>query len=79
MSFAKHHDELAAAVAPHKGVTLSAKQIRQLFQEKYPHLDVKWVQPSDHCVDHTCKGACDCAETERAIFSRPKWNTYVVL
>lgn len=78
MSYARYHDELASLMSRYRGKTFSNKQITTLFSEAYPHLNVGWVQASDHCIDHTCKGACDCALTERAIFSRPKHNTYIV-
>ena len=79
MQYAKFHDELAEAMSPYRGRTFQNKDIVGLFEEAYPHLNSGWVQPLDHCVDHTCKGACACAGTEKTIFSRPKYITYVLL
>jgi len=78
-SFAQYHDELAQSVSHRKGDTLTAAQIRAIFRKAHPSLRADFVQPSDHCVDHTCKGACSCAGTAQAIFSRPARNQYVVL
>lgn len=79
MTLAKYHDELAEVMSRHRGKTFESEDVKRVFEEAYPELDSGWVQASDHCIDHTCKGACYCAETEEAIFSRPKWNTYIVL
>jgi hypothetical protein len=77
--FAPYHDEIAKLVSQYKGRTFTAGEIRQLFRECYLDLRGNFVQASDHCIDHSNKGACDCARTERAIFSYPTRNTYIVL
>ncbi|MGB3717263.1 MAG: hypothetical protein WA996_22805 [Candidatus Promineifilaceae bacterium] len=79
MTYAKYHDELAEVMSRYRGRTFGNGEIVKLFEEAYPHLNSRWVQASDHCIDHICMGACDCAETEKALFSRPEYNTYVVL
>ncbi len=81
---AKHHDELARLMAKHKGCMFTAGEVKEFFEkeyppDEYPHLRVDFVQASDHCIDHICKEACDCAKTDKAIFRRPAWNTYIVL
>jgi len=76
---ARYHDELAQLMCKHKGKTFTAGQIKQMFRDAYPDLRDDFVAPSDHCINHTCKEACDCAGTDRAIFSRPRRNTYIVL
>jgi hypothetical protein len=78
---AKYHDELAALMSKHKGETLTTAQIRQLFIDEYEHLakDIDWVQPTDHCIDHTCKDACWCSKSDNALFDYPKRATFVVL
>lgn len=78
-NFAKHHDELKEAVKPHIGLELSYSSIQSIFSEKHPTLNVAWVQPSDHCDNHSCKGACDCSETGIAIFSKISKGNYLVL
>ena len=76
---AKYHDELAALMSRHKGEAFSAGTIKYMFRRQYPDLRWDFVQPSDHCIDHICKEACHCAKTEKAIFRRPGYNTYIVL
>lgn len=78
MSFARHHDELQALMQRHAGEILTSAQIKSLFSKAYPALKVDWVSPSDHCGNHTCKGACHCALTEGAIFTRVGHGTYEV-
>jgi hypothetical protein len=41
--------------------------------------DAELVQPSDHCVNHTCEGACNCGLTDRAIFRRVSRGVYLAL
>ena len=77
-SFAKYHDELVTLMAMHRGETFSAAQITDMFETRYPDLRSDFVQPSDHCVNHTCKGACWCSSTENALFERSNRNTYFV-
>ena len=79
MSFAKHHDELKKLMSRHKGQEFTHGEILSLFKKEYPDLDADWVQPSDHCIDHICKGGCSCAKTDEAIFRRPGRNRYVVI
>ena len=79
MTFASYHDELAKLMSIYQGKVFESKDIKSLFDEAYPQSNSAWVQPSDHCIDHIVEGACKCAETEQAIFSRPKRNTYTVL
>jgi hypothetical protein len=76
--FAKYHKELKSLMEQYRGKVLKTAEIKRLFSEKYPKLDVSWVHPSDHCDNHTCKGACDCSETNDAIFSRVKHAYYLV-
>ncbi len=63
----------------YKGRTFTAGEVKRLFEERYPHLKVDWVQAADHCIDHICKDACQCAQTEDAIFHRPAYTTYIAL
>ena len=78
MSFARHHEELRVLMKRHTGETLKAAQIKQLFAMAYPALNVDWVSPSDHCDNHICKGACACAQTGSAIFTRVGHGLYEV-
>ncbi len=76
---APYHDELSALMTRHIGRTFTAGEVKRLFREAYPDLRWNWVQASDHCIDHSCKDACACAKTDRAIFQRPARNTYIVI
>ena len=77
----KYHNMLADAMVPYSGATLTKSTIEKVLAEKYPELKEKldWVLPSDHCVNRTNKGACYCAETEKAIFERVGWGKYRIL
>jgi hypothetical protein len=79
-SFVKYHDELSGLMARYKGRTLITAEIAKLFEEAYPELDVRFMQPSDHCINHTPTGACsECKKAGKAIFERLKRATYKVL
>ena len=39
----------------------------------------QWIYPSDHCINHTNKGACYCAKTDKTIFERIGRGKYKVL
>jgi len=76
---APYHDELAILMSNYRGRTFTAGEVQNLFRQKYPNLRWDWVQASDHCFDHICRDACDCAQTDKAIFRRPARNTYIGL
>jgi len=78
-SFARHHDELKNAFVDLKGCTLTTKSIKEVIGLKIPEFDENWIYPSDHCINHICKGACDCAETSNAIFERLDRGLYKVV
>lgn len=76
----KHHSDLSALMQPHKGKVMKTAEIRNQINGSRVFKDVAdWVLPSDHCRNHTNKGACECAGTERAIFERIKRGLYRVL
>ncbi len=77
-TFARYHKQLADCMAAFKGQELSTHAIKKHFSARNPGLDVAWVHPSDHCDNHTCKGACECARTDGAIFSKVGHGRYVV-
>ena len=76
---APYHDQLAVLMGSYRGRIFTAGEVRNLFRATYPGLRWDWVQPSDHCVNHICRDACHCAQTDNALFLRPARNTYVVL
>ena len=75
----KYHNNLKNAVMRHSGEVLKTSQIKKII-EGDPSLaaDAQFVFPSDHCIDHTNKGACYCAMTEEAIFEKVKHGVYRV-
>lgn len=75
-----YHEKLARAVAGLRGQHLSSKQIREAYIDAYPHAtdDLKWVQGTDHCIDHTNGGPCECAQSDNAIFVYVARNEYRV-
>jgi hypothetical protein len=76
----KYHDELMKAMAPYKRKELTTAEIRCKV-EGVPSLREKadWIYPSDHCSNHTNKGACTCAMTNNAIFKQIRPGKYQVL
>jgi hypothetical protein len=77
----EYHDSLADSLVPFKGSTMTNDDIRKALFKKYPSLQEKedWIQPSDHCANHTNKGACRCSTTSQAIFRRIGRGKYLVL
>lgn len=65
-------------MAASKGQELTTSEIKKLFSESFPELNVDWVHPSDHCDNHSCLGACECALSDRAIFFRISRGRYLV-
>lgn len=66
------HEALVRALAGKSGQSLRTAEIRKLVEEQVPQLgkDIQWLHPTDHCDNHTVKGACRCAKTEDAPLSR---------
>lgn len=78
----KYHEFLASAMLPYNGQTLKKHEIMAALLVRYPHLsekELQWIYPSDHCENHACKGACDCARSQNAIFSKIARGTYKVV
>ncbi len=77
---ARYHDKLRNLMLRHQGRELKTSDIRKLIENE-PELaqDVQLIYPSDHCINHTNKGACFCAHTDEAIFSRLRKGWYQVL
>lgn len=75
----KFHDDLMKEMGPYQNKTLETSRIRKII-EKVPALQGReqWIYPSDHCINHTNKGACYCAETKMAIFKRIRRGLYSV-
>ncbi len=76
----KYHDDLAKAMRPYRNKDLTTKSIRNIvvgIPELKDH--VAFIQPPDHCVNHTNDGPCSCSQTDRAIFLKLKRGLYRVL
>ena len=76
----KFHDKLKEIISPYKNKNLSTAQIKEII-EAIPVFQgqEQWIYPSDHCKNHTNKGACYCAETEDSLFERIAKGKYHVL
>ena len=68
----KYHNQFADAMMAYEGHVLTTKEIVKILLQKFPdlHKMEAWLQPPDHCNNHTNKGACKCAKTEYAIFEQ---------
>ena len=77
----KYHKKLSDAMVPYKGQIVTNQKIRKISRSFDPELKAKedWIFPSDHCRNHTCKGACYCSLSEEAIFDKIGWGKYLVL
>jgi hypothetical protein len=77
----KYHKKLFDAMVPHKGEILDNSQIKRIlitFDEKLKSKEA-WILPSDHCRNHTNKGACYCSMSIKAIFNRVGRGKYLVI
>ncbi len=74
------HEPLRQALVSRKGSVLTNREWDDLIIE-VPGIGSKaqYIHPSDHCVNMNNKGACNCAETERALVKRVRRGTYLVL
>jgi hypothetical protein len=77
----KYHVQLSEAMAHHKGQVLTNPEIRRILITSYPELEAKedWIQPSDHCRNHTNKGPCYCSMSDKAIFNKVGRAKYLVI
>ncbi|TMO28659.1 hypothetical protein CWC28_08510 [Pseudoalteromonas sp. S4492] len=78
-SFARHHGKIRECFVEFRGSELTTKEIKSIIKLKMPSFDERWIHPSDHCINHTCIGACECAKTDSAIFERIKRGLYKVI
>jgi hypothetical protein len=74
----KIHDNLLRLLGSRQGREISRAELRNLYQEKYPNENVDWVQATDHCINRTNKGACECAKTDAAIFQWMEKGLYKI-
>jgi hypothetical protein len=73
------HDDLKQAMKPYQGRELTTSKIADIVKS-IPRLahNAQFIQPSDHCSNHTNNGPCTCALTDRAIFDRLRRGLYYV-
>ncbi len=74
------HEPLRQALIPYKGDALATSEWEDLVGQ-LPGIGSKaqFIHPSDHCVNMNNKGACDCAETDRALVKQIRRGKYLVL
>jgi len=76
----KFHDKFKEEMTHYKNKVLRTAEIKEIIENTNDFRgNEKWIQASDHCKNHTNKGACYCAETEEALFERIGWGQYRVL
>lgn len=73
------HEPLLNAMAGFKGSKMTTAKINEVIG-KIPSVgnSAKFIQPSDHCLNITNRGACSCAETDGAIFEQIYRGLYLV-
>jgi hypothetical protein len=74
------HEPLRQALSTRKGDLLATSEWEDLVG-KLPGIGSKaqFIHPSDHCANMNNKGACDCAETDRALVKQIRRGKYLVL
>jgi hypothetical protein len=74
------HEPLRQALIPRKGEVLATSEWEDLLSQ-LPGIGSKaqFIHPSDHCANMNNKGACDCAETDRALVKQISRGHYLVL
>ena len=76
----RFHEGLEKTMRPYNSSILSTSDINEIVsQDQSLEADVQWIQPSDHCLNHTNAGACWCAKTRDALFERLGRGKYRVL
>jgi len=77
----KRHNRLAQVIGPMHGKTVKKSTVDAAWKSAFPALanDTQWIILSDHCINHTNKGACKSAKTELALFERVARGEYRVL
>jgi len=78
-SVRKFHNDLKSAMKPYAGERLKTKEIKEIISSTtvLKH-DAQFILPSDHCINHTNKGACDCSLHDEAIFEKIERGLYLV-
>lgn len=74
------HEALVRALKGKSGQILRTAEIRKLVKERAPEIgqNIQWLFPTDHCDNHSVRGACRCAKTEDAPLSRVSRGLFLV-
>jgi inhibitor of KinA sporulation pathway (predicted exonuclease) len=64
----KHHADFAALFRGLGGVEMTTAQIGNYLRAHRPESEIQWMQPTDHCVNHTNAAPCECSQTPQAVF-----------
>ena len=76
----KFHDQLKVTMIPYKNTVLKTAEIKNIIKSVPTFKGQKqWIYPSDHCINHTNKGACYCSMTKNALFFQIARGKYRVL
>lgn len=77
----KFHDQLGRAIVPSRGSVVGPTDVRKVLVQMFPSTKdlIDWVEPTDHCVNHINKGACECAYSATALFERVGRGRFLVL
>jgi len=75
----KWHEPLRRVMAKYENAEMTTDEIRTV-SASIPGVgnNVKFIQPPDHCLNVTNKGACPCAETEESLFVQVRRGVYLV-
>jgi hypothetical protein len=74
------HEPIRQMLIPYRGAKLSTGEFNDLIRG-IPGVGsrAEWIRPSDHCVNMNNRGACDCAETDRALVKQLSRGHFLVL
>jgi hypothetical protein len=76
----KFHNKLKEVMVPYKNKILQTARFIKIIEQVHDFRgQEQWIYPSDHCRNHTNKGACYCAETDAALFEKIARGQYRVL
>ena len=77
----RFHYDLSLAMAPYQGKQLSTREVAEIVRATPALADnAQFIYASDHCNNHTNKGACICAlhGDGEPIFERLKRGLFLV-
>lgn len=74
----KYHKEIDQATLHLKGTnkTITNADIIDLTKNMFNYVDKRYIQGTDHSVNHHNEGACECQGSDKALFHYNGWNSY---